>query len=547
MRKEDKARALSDVTGRVVAATVRSAADSGLPLDEVIAEAIYHERRRLEDEADSKTSRADRAFWDDVHARFRGAGESELHRLLEASVGRYAEEIAGNFDDRVYQAVTRAGPPALGVLLNAVSPKRLLTKFGHLPSLEDAVVLQGETEQLRRLHELGTVILVPTHVSNMDSIIVGFALYRLGLPPFIYGAGLNLFSNPLMGFFMHHLGAYTVDRRKKDPLYKQALKSYAGVTLELGYDNIFFPGGTRSRSGALEGRLKLGLAGTGIDAYIHNLRRNAKSPKIFIVPATLSFQLVLEAETLIDDFLKEVGKSRYIISDDEFSQPKRVFDFITQLFGLDSKIYFTISEGLDPFGNVVDHDGQSVDPCGRAVDIERYVLVDGAPAHEAVRDAEYTREVGKEISAAYLRNNVVQATNVTARAVLACLRRHNPHIDLLRLLRTGGRRDFLELSEVHAETDRQLAALRALANAGGVRLDESTRTGTADEVVADGLRHFAIYHATPAAERKGDLVVPRERQLLFYYQNRLEGYGLPPEPELPAALSPDRRTLGVNA
>ena len=32
----------------------------------------------------------------------------------------------------------------------------------------------------------------------------------------------------------------------------------------------------------------------------------------------LVFQLVLEVETLIDDFLKEVGKSRYIITDDEF-------------------------------------------------------------------------------------------------------------------------------------------------------------------------------------------------------------------------------------
>ena len=42
---------------------------------------------------------------------------------------------------------------------------------------------------------------------------------------------------------------------------------------------------------------------------------------MFIVPATLSFQLVLEAETLIDDFLKEVGKSRYIITDDEFASP----------------------------------------------------------------------------------------------------------------------------------------------------------------------------------------------------------------------------------
>ena len=51
---------------------------------------------------------------------------------------------------------------------------------------------------------------------------------------------------------MHNLGAYTVDRRKRDPLYKRVLKEYATMTLELGYDYLFFPGGSRSRSGAIE-------------------------------------------------------------------------------------------------------------------------------------------------------------------------------------------------------------------------------------------------------------------------------------------------------
>ena len=125
-----------------------------------------------------------------------------------------------------------------------------------------------------------------------------------------------------MGFFMRNLGAYTVDRRKTDPLYKDVLKEYATLTIENGYDNLFFPGGTRSRAGAVEHRLKLGLLGTGVQAYINNLRRKVSKPNVYIVPATLSFQLVLEAETLIDDFLKEAGKARYIISDDEFEAQK---------------------------------------------------------------------------------------------------------------------------------------------------------------------------------------------------------------------------------
>ena len=67
---------------------------------------------------------------------------------------------------------------------------------------------------------------------------------------------------------------------------------------------------------------------------------------------------------------------------------------------------------------------------------------------------------------------------------------------------------------------------------------------SADDVVTDGLRHFAIYHTRAAAERRGDRVFPTDRALLFYYQNRLEGFGLEQRTGLKPALTPDHRQLG---
>jgi len=449
------------------------------------------------------------------------------HReLLRRAVQHYVEEIAGNFDPRIYQAVTRAIPPALGLVLNAVSPLRLWRRLPDFPSLDDAVTIQGETEHLRRLRDLGTVILVPTHVSNMDSPMIGYALYRMGLPPFVYGAGLNLFRNRLMGFFMHNLGAYTVDRRKRDPLYKTALKTYATLSLELGYDNLFFPGGTRSRSGAVEQRLKLGLLGAGLDAYINNLRSGRASPNVYIVPATLSYQLVLEAETLIDDFLREVGESRYVIEDDESTQPQTIFSFLTKLVSLDSKIHVTIGRGLDPFGNPVDDDGRSIDPVGRTIDVQRYTWRNGQPDHDPIRDHEYVREAAEGIAQAYLRDSVVESTHVTARAVLDVLRERHPGLDMFRLIRTRGEHDEIPLARVTEQAEATLSRLRELASTGRVRLGPSC-VGHADEVVADGLAHFAIYHKQPAAERRGDRIRTSDPSLVLYYQNRLEGYRLP--------------------
>jgi glycerol-3-phosphate O-acyltransferase len=526
MRREDQHSILAAVERRVGGAVLAECLASGAPVDEVLAESVFQQRRRLKDLPKNRAGRREVQFWDGVQRRLGRADAQEQQALLAQVLSHYAQDVCGHFDERVYGLARRVLPPVLGALLTASSPKRLLTRWPDLAPLDDSVIVQGETEHLRRLHEVGTVILAPTHVSNLDSVVMAFASARLNLPPLVYGAAKDLFENPLLGFFLHNLGAYTVDRRNQDPLYKRVLKTYATVTLEHGYDNLFFPGGARSRSGAIERRLKLGLVGTALPAYIHNLQRGAPRPKLFIIPATLSYQLVLEAETLMDDFLKDIGRARYIITDDEFSRPHRVFDFISQLFGLDSKIFLTIGRGLDPFGNPVDDNGESLDPRGRRVDPSRYVLEAGVPAENPPRDFEYTRDMGDAVLACYNRDNVIQATHVTARAIFSLLRAQRPHQDWLRVIRVGGVAESFGLREVYQATARLLAVLRRLADAGALRLAPLVGHGAADDVVSDGLRHFAIYHRQPAARRRGDRVLPQNRGLLYYYQNRLDGYPL---------------------
>lgn len=545
MRTRDRDRILTDVISRVVEEKVGAA---GARLDEVVADSVYHELKRLRGDSGDEG-----AFWRELRDGVSSASERELASLLRRIVRRYAEEICGRFDERVYDSVTRAGEPLMGLLLNAVSPKRLVEGIPSLlageglpalPGVDKSIVVQGEVDTLKRLRERGTILLVPTHVSHMDSIAVGWALWRMGLPPFLYGAGLNLFSNPALGFFMRNLGAYTVDRRKQDPLYKDVLKEYAQLTLENDYDNIFFPGGTRSRAGALEKKLKLGLLGTGVSAYVQNLQRKRRErERLYIVPATLSFSLVLEAETLIDDFLQEVGKSRYIITDDEASKPKRILDFLTQLFSLDSKIYFTVGRAIDPFGNDVDDAGESLDPRGRVIDPRGYVLRDGEVVVDAQRDAEFTREVGEKITDAYARDTVIQSTHVTAHAALLLLRKKNPHTDLVRLLRAGGKVDDLPLRELYEEVERQLTELRGMHARGAVRLGPAVAAGRADDVVNDAFKLFGCYHTRAALTRRGDRAFPTDRGLLFYYSNRLEGFRLERALGLKPALAADHRSL----
>lgn len=522
MRSEDQGRALEEVVTRLVERTV---AAGGQRLEAVLADAVYHERQRLEKDR-SREGRQERARWEGLRARLGGGSFEERRRILRDVVEGFTREVIGHFDPRIHAVATRAVPLGLSALLHATSPRQLLRRFPDL-SLDDRIVVDGEVEHARALRERGTLVCTPTHSSNLDSIVLGYAMHQHGFPPLLYGAGKNLFENPLVGFFMHHLGAYKVDRRKTAPLYREVLKEFATVSLEYGYDNLFFPGGTRCRSGVVEQKLKLGLLGTGLRAMANNLRSGRPRPGIYVVPMVLSYELVLEAETLIDDHLREVGKARYIITDDEFASPRRWLAFLQSVLELDARIHLTFLPPLDPFGNRVDREGRSLDGRGRPIDPARYLLdPDGRIVDDEARDHEYTRELGERLADAFKRGNTVMATHLVAWAAWSELRRQNPGLDLYRFLRTGGDVPTLPFARLVQAVEALRARLSELAQDGRLRLSERVRALAPDELLLAALRSLGTYHSRPALERVGDRVHARDRALLLYYRNRLTGYGL---------------------
>lgn len=502
---------------------VRGKNEYGRPLsaEDIVSETLYHERLRLKRPVHAPGREADQAFWRDIARNLR---TSEAPALLERIVQRYAEEIIGHFNPLLFAALKRFGAPALNVALNSMSPLKLAESLGTLEALDDNLVVRGEVEPFLKLAKLGTVILVPTHVSNFDSVVLGFALARLGLPPFLYGAGYNLFKNPLLAPFLGRLGAYTVDREKKAPLYKNTLKTYATVSMEHGDHHIFFPGGTRSRSGMIETRLKKGLMGCGISAYAERVRKGAKKRPVFFVPCTLSYQVVLEAETLIDDFLSEAGKARYIIIDDESSRLTRVAHFLSALLRHESRIHMHILPALDAFGNRVTDAGESIDQHGRPIDITGYLKHEGALAYDQQRDEEFTSELSQRIVELYPSGNVVAPTHAVAFVLFALLEEEHSEWDLYRLLKGEEAHPGFTIEVVRVRLTHFLKKLKALAEAGKLGLEPLVDSGDADAVLARALVHFTVYHARPLVERRGTRIFVLHRPLVYYYRNRLAGY-----------------------
>jgi glycerol-3-phosphate O-acyltransferase len=509
--------------------SVARAREGAEALEETLNDCLYHaERRARTHPLDQAEAFALDVARDAIQSRDPARLEAATYALCE----HYASEIGGHFDPRMFAVASWLAPGFLSLLLSATTLPRLVLEGLKREDLDTRLVISGEVEQVARLARAGTLVWTPTHTSHMDSLVMGYALQRVGVRRFIYGAGKNLFANPLLGYFLQHLGTYKVDRLKGEQLYKRTLKNYCVATLTRGLSNIFFPGGTRSRSGAIEQELKLGLLGAGLEAYILSLQAGRDHASMFIVPATISYQVVLEAETLIDDYLRDEGQSRYVIDDDEVSRPARVAQFVTALLNMDGQIHVRFGRALDPFGNEVDDDGRSCDPHGRVVDARRYVFDgDGHPGHDSARDRQYTRELGAAIIERLHQSNTILPTHVTCFAVMQALAEQSGEHDLYRVLRSRRVTEGLDAAALAEGVEQLLGVLRQRRQAGEVQLAVGLGVDAAD-IVTSARRALGLYHAPAPLERRGDRIHVGNPALVYYYRNRLAGYGLGSTPFL---------------
>jgi glycerol-3-phosphate O-acyltransferase len=485
-------------------------------LEMALNDAAYHEIRRLENQRDDE-ARGRLGYWRSMIRRIGKMDDTEQRRVLHTIVTDMTRDVAGNFDPRVYRFARRAVPRLIG---GVMEPRRLMAAAPQ--SLDRVLRVQGDVERLRHLQNEGSLVFVPTHSSNLDSIVLAQALEISGLSPVIYGAGKNLFTNPIISFFMHNLGAYRVDRRIRVGLYKHILKLYSQVMIERGYHSLFFPGGTRSRSGMIERRLKLGLLGSAVEAFTTNQVRRVDRP-VWFVPTTINYALVLEAETLIKDWLMEEGQARYIIEDDEFSQIDRWVAFFRKMVGMRGACIIRFGDPIDAFGNRVDGRGQSLTPTGRAIDPGGYVEQRGKPVVDAVRDAAYTRELGEVLAQRYEEDTVLMSTQVVAHVLFRDLVQSTPGMDLFARLRLRGEIG-LDREALCQELGQARDRLCALEAKGRVRTSDVVKEDTPAELLERALKFWNGYHDSTAATLEGDRVVLGDPSLLLYYQNRLVSF-----------------------
>ncbi len=503
-------------------------------LRDELAKVLYQERIRLTEKPWKADPKDERQFWNSVKSKYLKldqTGEEKLEitedTLLEEILDRYVNEIVGEFDVNAFNLAKAILPQFFGRILSAAPGKWFKTFAGNVKTLHEKIPITGDVEKIRHLATKGTVVVVPTHFSNMDSIMVGWLLNELGLPAFTYGAGLNLFSIGLLSYFMSRLGAYKVDRRKKNSFYLESLKNYSTVALQRGAHSIFFPGGTRSRSGALEKKLKLGLLGTAVEAQKLHYKNYPEemAPRIYVVPCIINYHFVLEASGLINDYLKETGKEKFLRENDEYSTSFKLVRFIYKFISASSSLSVSFGDVMDVVGNKVDAEGNSYNHLGQKINVKNYFLTNGELSEDEQRDGEYTRILSERIVENYYRYNVVLTSHLVCFTAFELLKKKYKGVDLFTLLRTPVEDISLPYQDVIDAIVRLKEVLKEKYDAGEVLISPELRWNP-EKILEHGMKNINLYHTASPLTSNGSSIGSEDLKLLYYYHNRLEGYGL---------------------
>lgn len=148
-------------------------------------------------------------------------------------------------------------------------------------------------ERVREASRKGPLVLLPSHKSHVDYLVLSGAFYDNDLAPPHIAAGINLAFFPL-GAILRRCGAFFLRRTfQGDALYATIFRAYVQNLLGQHTSLEFFIEGTRSRTGKLLPP-KVGLLGVVFDAACELPRLRPQ-----LVPVSISYSRIIEERSYL--------------------------------------------------------------------------------------------------------------------------------------------------------------------------------------------------------------------------------------------------------
>lgn len=160
----------------------------------------------------------------------------------------------------------------------------------------DGIIVDGDgIDRLREAMRDGAVVLLPSHKSHVDYLVLSTVLYSHSLSPPLIAAGENLSFWPV-GWFLRRGGAFFIKRSfKGKKLYAALVDAYMRKLLVEGFPIEFFIEGGRSRTGKILPP-KYGLLSMIVDAAL-----KLRARRIYFVPISIGYERVIEERSFVHE------------------------------------------------------------------------------------------------------------------------------------------------------------------------------------------------------------------------------------------------------
>jgi glycerol-3-phosphate O-acyltransferase len=203
-------------------------------------------------------------------------------KQLAADLGRDEEEVWAEIGEYLDEMVTGYSRYLLDLMARL---GRMWKRQGYGDEVDyDPAQLERVKEEMSK----HPVVVMPSHKSNLDALVIPAALFENGLPPTHTFAGINMAFWPF-GPIYRRSGRIFIRRDTRDnPVYRWVLREYIGYVVEKRFNLEWYIEGTRSRTGKL-GPPKMGLLRYVVDAF-----REGRTDDVAMLPVSIVYDQLHE-------------------------------------------------------------------------------------------------------------------------------------------------------------------------------------------------------------------------------------------------------------
>ncbi|MDH3655942.1 MAG: 1-acyl-sn-glycerol-3-phosphate acyltransferase [Myxococcales bacterium] len=160
----------------------------------------------------------------------------------------------------------------------------------------DGVVIDKEgVERVREAARDASLVLLPSHKSHIDYLVLSDMLYGHALMPPLIAAGENLSFWPI-GVLLRRGGAFFIRRTfHEDSLYPVLVEAYMRKLIAEGFTVEFFLEGGRSRTGkALPPKY-------GLLSMVFDSASKLRGTKVKLVPISIGYERIIEERSFVHE------------------------------------------------------------------------------------------------------------------------------------------------------------------------------------------------------------------------------------------------------